>query len=122
MLDVCTGLGYTAIAAARTAEHVVTIELDPTVLEVARRNLEPRHVAMSPHAEHLALEYRERASRVTSSLIAAPEPPGRMQDIEVRLLNAPPKAISALSARISGSMRLNSGPSVCDPPRTDWFR
>src|SRR5437868_13741844 len=65
-------------------------------LEVARRNLEPRHVAMSPHAEHLALEHRERASRVTSSLIAAPEPPGRMQDIEVRLLNAPPKAMKQI--------------------------
>ena len=36
VLDTCTGLGYTAIEAARTAEQVVTIELDPTVLEVAR--------------------------------------------------------------------------------------
>jgi uncharacterized protein len=38
VLDTATGLGYTAIEAARTAEEVVTIELDPTVLEVARRN------------------------------------------------------------------------------------
>ena len=38
VLDTCTGLGYTAIEAARTAEQVVTIELDPTVLEVARLN------------------------------------------------------------------------------------
>lgn len=38
VLDTCTGLGYTAIEAARTAEGVVTIELDPTVLEVARLN------------------------------------------------------------------------------------
>jgi predicted methyltransferase len=37
-LDTCTGLGYTAIEAARTAEEVVTIELDPIVLEVARLN------------------------------------------------------------------------------------
>jgi uncharacterized protein len=38
VLDTCTGLGYTAIQAARTAELVVTVELDPAVLEVARLN------------------------------------------------------------------------------------
>ena len=37
-LDTATGLGYTAIEAAKTASEVVTIELDPIVLEVARRN------------------------------------------------------------------------------------
>ena len=38
VLDTCTGLGYTAIEAAKTAEQVITIELDPTVLEIARLN------------------------------------------------------------------------------------
>ena len=38
VLDTCTGLGYTAIEAARTAEHVITIELDPTAQEMARCN------------------------------------------------------------------------------------
>ncbi len=38
VLDTATGLGYTAIQAAKTAERVVTIELDPTALEVARLN------------------------------------------------------------------------------------
>lgn len=38
VLDTCTGLGYTAIEAAKTAEEVVTIELDPAVLKVARLN------------------------------------------------------------------------------------
>ena len=38
VLDTCTGLGDTAIEAAKTAEQVLTIELDPTVLEVARLN------------------------------------------------------------------------------------
>jgi predicted methyltransferase len=38
VLDTCTGLGYTAIEAAKTAECVITIELDATVLEVARLN------------------------------------------------------------------------------------
>jgi hypothetical protein len=38
VLDTATGLGYTAIEAARTAEHVTTIELDSVALEVCRRN------------------------------------------------------------------------------------
>lgn len=38
VLDTSTGLGYTAIEAARTADEVVTIELDPTTLEIARYN------------------------------------------------------------------------------------
>ena len=38
VLDTTTGLGYTAILAARTAAEVVTVELDPTGLEVARQN------------------------------------------------------------------------------------
>lgn len=37
-LDTCTGLGYTAIEAARVADEVVTIELDPTAQEIARLN------------------------------------------------------------------------------------
>lgn len=38
VLDTATGLGYTAIEAAKTADEVVTIELDPAALEVARLN------------------------------------------------------------------------------------
>ncbi len=38
VLDTATGLGYTAIAAAQTANHVITIELDPTVHEICRAN------------------------------------------------------------------------------------
>lgn len=38
VLDTTMGLGYTAIEAARSAEHVTTIELDPVVIEIARRN------------------------------------------------------------------------------------
>jgi hypothetical protein len=38
VLDTATGLGYTAIEAARTAEHVTTIELDPAVLDICRLN------------------------------------------------------------------------------------
>ena len=38
VLDTATGLGYTAIEAAKTAEHVITVEIEPAVLEVARLN------------------------------------------------------------------------------------
>jgi predicted methyltransferase len=38
VLDTTTGLGYTAIGAARGARSVTTIELDPAVLEIARAN------------------------------------------------------------------------------------
>jgi uncharacterized protein len=38
VLDTATGLGYTAIEASKTADEVVTIELDPGVQEIARLN------------------------------------------------------------------------------------
>jgi predicted methyltransferase len=38
VLDTATGLGYTAIEAAKTAEQVTTIELDPAAIELARLN------------------------------------------------------------------------------------
>jgi len=53
VLDTCTGLGYTAIEAARTADHVVTIELDPAVLEVARLNPWSRALFEHPRIEQI---------------------------------------------------------------------
>src|SRR5690242_1638940 len=38
VLDTTTGLGYTAIEAAKTARHVTTVELDPMAQEIARQN------------------------------------------------------------------------------------
>jgi hypothetical protein len=38
VLDTATGLGYTAIQAAKTAAHVTTVELDPAALQVCRCN------------------------------------------------------------------------------------
>ncbi len=37
-LDTATGLGYTAIALARTCASVVTVEVDPAAIALARRN------------------------------------------------------------------------------------
>jgi uncharacterized protein len=38
ILDTATGLGYTAIEAAKSAEHIITVELDPAVIEICRLN------------------------------------------------------------------------------------
>jgi predicted methyltransferase len=38
ILDTATGLGYTAIQAARTAAQVVTVEFDPAVITLCRMN------------------------------------------------------------------------------------
>ncbi|HEX5324047.1 MAG TPA: methyltransferase domain-containing protein [Capsulimonadaceae bacterium] len=48
VLDTTTGLGYTAIEAAKTPSSVLTIELDPTVLEIARSNPWSRDLFESP--------------------------------------------------------------------------
>ncbi len=38
VLDTATGLGYTAIEAAKIADQVITVEIAPAVLEIARLN------------------------------------------------------------------------------------
>lgn len=48
VLDTTMGLGYTAIEAAKTAEHVTTIELDPLVVEVCRLNPWSRDLFHNP--------------------------------------------------------------------------
>jgi predicted methyltransferase len=53
VLDTCTGLGYTAIEAAKTAERVITIELDPTAQEMARFNPWSRALFDNPKIEQI---------------------------------------------------------------------
>ena len=50
MLDVCTGLGYTSIAAARDARvtSVTTIELDPLMVRTARSTVHPGELSSRP--------------------------------------------------------------------------
>ncbi len=48
VLDTTTGLGYTAIEAVKTASEVVTVELDPMALEVARNNPWSRALFSNP--------------------------------------------------------------------------
>jgi hypothetical protein len=53
VLDTCTGLGYTSIEAAKTAEEVVTVELDPSVLDVARLNPWSQKLFESPKIQQI---------------------------------------------------------------------
>ncbi len=48
VLDTTTGLGYTAILAARTAESVTAIELDPAVQAIAQANPWSRELFTNP--------------------------------------------------------------------------
>jgi len=58
VLDTATGLGYTAIEAARTAVQVHTIELDPGTQEIARQNPWSRALFDSPNiSRHLGDSY-----------------------------------------------------------------
>lgn len=49
VLDTTTGLGYTALEAARTADHVTTVELDPAVHEIIRSNPWSRRLFDTPN-------------------------------------------------------------------------
>jgi len=51
VLDTATGLGYTAIELAKTAAHVITIELDPAAQEIAKQNPWSRALFDNPKIE-----------------------------------------------------------------------
>jgi len=53
VLDTATGLGYTAIEAAKTADHVVTVELDPAAQHIARHNPWSRQLFQRSNIEQL---------------------------------------------------------------------
>lgn len=53
VLDTTTGLGYTAIQASLTAEMVFTIELDPTVMKIIRRNPWSQPLLNNPRIQQL---------------------------------------------------------------------
>jgi uncharacterized protein len=53
VLDTATGLGYTAIVAAETAAEVVTLELDPAGLEIARQNPWSRELFERPNIQQM---------------------------------------------------------------------
>ncbi len=49
VLDTATGLGYTAIQAAKTAQEVLTIEIEAAVIEIARQNPWSRAMFENPN-------------------------------------------------------------------------
>ena len=70
VLDTATGLGYTAIAAARTAEEVITIELDPEVLEIARLNPWSQELFENPKIVQIIGDSFEEIQRFEDSSFA----------------------------------------------------
>ena len=70
VLDTCTGLGYTAIQAAKTAERVVTVELDPAALEVARRNPWSGALFENPRITQIVGDSFEEIGRLDSEAFA----------------------------------------------------
>lgn len=60
VLDTCTGLGYTAIASAESADEVVTVELDPNMLEIARVNPWSRPLFGHPRIHQVMGDSMER--------------------------------------------------------------
>jgi predicted methyltransferase len=53
VLDTATGLGYTSIQCATTAEKVITIELEPAAIEIARINPWSRELFNNPTIEQI---------------------------------------------------------------------
>lgn len=67
VLDTTMGLGYTAIAAAQTAVHVTTIELDPTVTEVCCCNPWSQELFTTPNITRLIGDAYEVVQTFASS-------------------------------------------------------
>ena len=70
VLDTATGLGYTAIQAAQTAEHVTTIELDPAALEVARLNPWSQSLFENPKIIQVIGDSFEEIEKLSASTFA----------------------------------------------------
>lgn len=66
VLDTATGLGYTAIEAAKTADQVLTIELDPTALEIARLNPWSRELFDNPKILQIVGDSFEEVQKLES--------------------------------------------------------
>jgi uncharacterized protein len=63
VLDTATGLGYTAIAAAQAAAAVVTIELDPGSLAMARENPWSQELFKNPRIRSIAGDSSEEIGK-----------------------------------------------------------
>jgi predicted methyltransferase len=68
VLDICTGLGYTAILAARrkSVKKVVTIEKDENVLKIARQNEFSKELFENPKIEIIVGDASEKIKKFES--------------------------------------------------------
>ena len=71
VLDTTTGLGYTAIEAAKTASQVTTIELDPTTLEIARLNPWSQGLFNNPKIQQVIGDSFEEIDRFSEGSFSA---------------------------------------------------
>jgi uncharacterized protein len=71
VLDTATGLGYTAIALARAGAEVMTIELDPLVLDLARRNPWSAELFGNPRIEQRIGDASEVITALPASAFSA---------------------------------------------------
>ena len=69
-LDTCTGLGYTAIAMARTASKVTTVELDSAVHGICRLNPWSRELFDNPRIERLVGDAFELVGKMADESFA----------------------------------------------------
>jgi len=60
VLDTATGLGYTAILAAKKADMVVTVEIDPVAIEIAKRNPWSVELFSNPKVEVFIADIQEK--------------------------------------------------------------
>lgn len=67
VLDTATGLGYTAIMEARAAREVVTIDLDPAALEIARLNPWSKELFTNPKITQVIGDSAEEVAKLPSS-------------------------------------------------------
>ncbi|MFI5274467.1 MAG: methyltransferase [Ktedonobacterales bacterium] len=70
VLDTATGLGYTAIAAARTASAVTTIELDPAALAIARENPWSRELFENPRIHQMLGDAYDEVTKLPAAAFA----------------------------------------------------
>jgi predicted methyltransferase len=70
VLDTSMGLGYTAINAAKSAARVTTIEIDPTVEEICRRNPWSQELFGNPRITRLIGDSFERVQEFSAATFA----------------------------------------------------
>lgn len=71
VLDTATGLGYTAIAASRAASEVVTIELDPAAIALARLNPWSQELFTRPNIRQIIGDAAEEIVEMPSGSFSA---------------------------------------------------